>query len=321
MPKRRSVASAPSQHPIQVVARRTGLSSDVIRAWEKRYAVVEPVRTSSGRRLYSDLDIDRLRLLARATLTGHTIGQIAALAAVDLEALARETTSDRGRVEANGKIAEPATPSSAAADDLLQAALRAIERFDGAGLDLTLRRAVIALPAEGFLDAVVVPLWERVTERNTALRPPHRHLALTMLRRALHRIAEVATAPLAAPDLVVTTPSGQLHEVGALLIAAAAAAEGWRVTYVGPGLSAEEIAETASQAGARAVAMSLGAVPGDRAIPRELRRLRGLLPRDVPILVEGAGADAHGGAIREVGATVLRDLPTLRAQLRALRGS
>ena len=47
-------------------------------AWEKRYAVVTPVRTAVGRRLYSDADVERLQLLARATLTGRTIGQVAA---------------------------------------------------------------------------------------------------------------------------------------------------------------------------------------------------------------------------------------------------
>ena len=100
-----------------------------------------------------------------------------------------------------------------------------------------------------------------------------------------------------------------------------AGAEGWHVTYVGPGLPADEIAETATLARARAVAVSLGAFAGDRAIPRELRRLRELLPRAVSILVEGVAADAHGGVLREIGATVLHDLPTLRARLRVLRDS
>jgi MerR family transcriptional regulator, light-induced transcriptional regulator len=316
-----SVARA--THPIQVVARRTGLSIDVIRAWERRYRVVEPVRTGSGRRLYTDADVERLRLLARATLTGRTIGQVAALPSAELAALLEETESAPGisaisSHEMPGRAAAP--PASTV--DHLGVALEAVARFDGVALDAALRRAAVALPAAGFLDDIVVPLWGRVTDATRAgtLRPPHQHLALTTLRRTLHRLAEVAMTPLAAPDLVVTTPTGQPQELGALLVAAAAGAEGWRVTYVGPGLSAEEIAETASFAGARAVAVSLGAAAGDRAIPRDLRRLRALLPRDVPILVEGAAAESRGGVLREIGATVLRDLPTLRGRLRALRG-
>jgi DNA-binding transcriptional MerR regulator len=299
MPTRPSVLVAAAQaHPIQVVARRTGLSTDVIRAWEKRYAVITPVRTGGGRRLYSDADIERLRLLGQATLTGRSIGQVAALPATELEALARESRTERAPMARGGEASMGPPAASAATTDHLHAALEAIEQFDGVALDAALRRAVIALPAEGFLDAVVVPLWDRVTERTRegTLRAPHRHLALTALRRTLHRVAEVGMTPLAAPDLVVTTPSGQPQELGALLAAAAAAAEGWRVTYVGPGLPADEIAETASYARARAVAVSLGAVRGDRGIPRELRRLRALLPREVTILIEGAATDAARSA-------------------------
>ena len=54
-------------HPIAVVAERTGLSRDVIRAWERRYGVVEPSRTAGRQRSYSDAEIARLSLLAAAT--------------------------------------------------------------------------------------------------------------------------------------------------------------------------------------------------------------------------------------------------------------
>ncbi|MDQ4146702.1 MAG: MerR family transcriptional regulator [Pseudomonadota bacterium] len=54
-------------HPIQVAARRTGLSTYVLRAWEQRYALVTPQRSASGRRRYSDADIERLQLLQFAT--------------------------------------------------------------------------------------------------------------------------------------------------------------------------------------------------------------------------------------------------------------
>src|SRR5688500_12071065 len=295
MPRTASSA-ARAVHPIQVVARRTGLSIDVIRAWERRYRLVEPVRTESGRRLYTDADVERLQLLARATLTGRTIGQVAALPSATLVALLDDAESARGVPEASHAAPGRAAASPAATVDPLGTAREAVARVDGVALDAALRRAAVALPAEGFLDDIVVPLWTRVTEATRAgtMRPPHQHLALTTLRRTLHRLAEVAMTPLAAPDLVVTTPTGQPQELGALLVAAAAGAEGWRVTYVGPGLSADEIAETASYAGARAVAVSLGAAAPDRAIPRDLRRLRALLPRGVPILVEGAAAESRG---------------------------
>ena len=48
-----------TKHPIQIVSRRTGLSTDVIRAWERRYKAVKPIRSSNGRRLYSDNDVKK----------------------------------------------------------------------------------------------------------------------------------------------------------------------------------------------------------------------------------------------------------------------
>ena len=308
-------------HPIQAVARLTGRSADLIRVWEKRYGVVVPVRTRSGRRLYSDADVERLRLLGRATLAGYSIRRAAALPADTLASLAREGTAlaDGGGVAA-GDGAEPAELWPSRAADHVDACLAAIEQFDGIALDALLRRATVALSAAAFLDTLVVPLAARVAARahDGSLRTPHRHLAHATLRRVLDQVTATAMSPVASPDLVVTTPIGQSEELGALVTAAAAAAEGWRVTYVGAGLSAETAAEAATLLDARAVALSLGTAAGDRLIPRELRRLRALLPTEVAILVEGAAADAHRAVLGEIGASVLRDPPTLRARLRAL---
>ena len=88
MSSSKSKTAPPTGHPIRVVARRTGLTPDVLRAWEKRYKAVEPDR-SSGRRLYSDADVDRLLLLRRATLGGRSIGQVAGLSTAELEELTR----------------------------------------------------------------------------------------------------------------------------------------------------------------------------------------------------------------------------------------
>ena len=78
------------RHPIQVVARRTGLTADVLRVWEKRYGVVEPARSSGGHRLYSDLDVERLSLLHRAISGGRRISRVAVLPIEDLRDMVRE---------------------------------------------------------------------------------------------------------------------------------------------------------------------------------------------------------------------------------------
>jgi DNA-binding transcriptional MerR regulator len=311
-----SITAPEHVHPIQVVARRTGLSVDVIRAWEKRHAVVAPVRSETGRRLYSDADIVRLRLVARATAGGRTVAQATALAP---EALA-EVVRSEGAPPAPSYPNDPAAPP---AHEHLDACLAALSRFDGMELDAALRRAAVTLPADAFLEAIVVQLWQEIAERvhDGALRPSHQHLAQAVLRRGLDRVTEAATLPGASPDLVVATPVGQPQELGALLTAAAAATSGWRVCYLGPGLPAEDVAEAAARTRAAAVAVSLGAAPADRAITRELRRLRALLPDEVTILAEGTAAEGYGTALRAIGAVVVRDVPGLLTRLRALRAA
>lgn len=293
-------------HPIQVVARRTGLSADVIRVWEKRYHVVTPVRSTSGRRLYSDADIDRLRLLARATLSGRSIGQVAAL---DDGALAE-------LIHADSVEATPLPPPAHA----LTPWLDAIERFDGVALDAELRHAVVALSAAAFIETLVLPLHAAVSARigNGTLHIAHEYLTLASLRRALERIIDPATWPLAGPGLIVSTPLGQPQVLGALVAAATAASEGWRPLYLGAGVPAEAVAEGTTRTGARAVALSLGDLASERVVPRELRRLRSLLAPDVAILVDGA-TNAHRGVLREIDAVVLRDAAAQRAWFRAYR--
>jgi methylmalonyl-CoA mutase cobalamin-binding subunit len=317
MPRRISPPSPGAVHPIQVVTRRTGLSADVIRSWERRYGVVAPVRTPTGRRLYSDADVERLLLLERATLAGYAIRRAAALPPETLAAIA-----SGGTPPASGlAIPDDAfTPVAGETAGHLDACLAAIERFDGIALDVTLRRANVALSAGAFLDALVRPLDVRIGAclLDGTLRAAHRHLAHAVLRRVLDHVTATATAPAAFPDLVVTTPTGQSQELGALVMAAAAATEGWRVTYVGPGLPAEETVDAAKILGVRAVALSLGAAAGARLVPRELRRLRELLPAEIAIFVEGAAADALRTVLGEIGASVLRDTTAVRGHLRAL---
>jgi methanogenic corrinoid protein MtbC1 len=170
------------------------------------------------------------------------------------------------------------------------------------------------------LDTLVVPLLECVGTRwrEGTLRPVHGHLVSAVLRRVLDRVTESASSPLATANLVVATPAGQVHEFGALLVAATAAAEGWRVTYLGADLPAEDIAEAAARTAARAAALSVIYPAGDPALKDELRRLRTALPKHVALLVGGAASSAYGAVLDEIGAIRPNDLAQLRAHLQTL---
>src|SRR5512140_3303769 len=130
-----------SRHPVRVVTRRTGLSVDVLRAWERRHQVVTPSRTPSGRRLYSDRDIERLVLLYRATLAGRSIGQVAPLGEKARAALVKQDASAELVTKGHG-LRPPRRTGGApvqSADRYLDHCLRAIRRLDAPALASTLR--------------------------------------------------------------------------------------------------------------------------------------------------------------------------------------
>ncbi len=214
---------------MRVVTRRTGLSGDLLRAWERRYEVVKPSRSAGGRRLYSDGDVERLRLVYRATLAGRNIGQVADLPSDALAALCEKTPRRTPQPEgASDRAQISALEADAPAADYLGDCLRAIERLDPIALNVTLQRAAIALSAAALFDTLLVPLLECVSTRSHegTLRPVHGHVAWAVVRRLLDGVIERASSPHATANLVVATPAGQVPELGALLVAAVAATEG-----------------------------------------------------------------------------------------------
>jgi MerR family transcriptional regulator, light-induced transcriptional regulator len=301
------------RHPIGVVAERTGLSPDLLRVWERRYRAVEPLRAFDGQRLYSDTDVERLRLLRLATLSGRSIRQVAQLPTDELTRLVREDEAARQRVV---QWEDRAVPASAAED--VERALELARAVDGPALESLLRRTTAALGVPLFLDEVVVPLLRRMGDEWKAgrLAVAQEHLATAIIQRVLEGTIHFLVAPHGAPNLLVATLSGEQHKIGALLAATAAAAEGWRVTYLGPDLPAGEIATAAVAAGARVVGVSIVHVAEPERVLAELRTVRTRLPASMPLLAGGAGAVALAPALNGSGIHVVADLSELRSALR-----
>jgi cobalamin-dependent methionine synthase I len=112
---------------------------------------------------------------------------------------------------------------------------------------------------------------------------------------------------------VVATPSGQHHEIGAMVAALAAALAGWRVTYLGPDLPAADLARAAREVGAAAVALSVTVL--DTAAVAEIATLRRLAGKRLPILLGGRATSRLVGRLDRAGVLRVRDLPALRAAL------
>jgi DNA-binding transcriptional MerR regulator/methylmalonyl-CoA mutase cobalamin-binding subunit len=303
--------SSAKRHPIEVVARRTGLSKDLLRAWERRHAAVDPARTDTGRRLYSDDDVERLRLLRQATAGGRNIGSIAGLPEGELSSLVREDLA------AGNPSSEPEVDAKALEDRVVDC-IDAIEAFDGERLRSILSRAMVQLSPTEFIDDLVAPLMRRMGELWVArqLNPGQEHLASSVVAATLQDVIGILHNPCPeAPEVIVATPAGQKHGIGAMLVAASAAAVGWRVTYLGADLPAEDIAEAARTRGAAAVALSVIYPPDDPDLPGEIVRIWNELPSDVEMVVGGASAPSYSQTIRAIGASLALDLEDLRSFL------
>ena len=299
---------------IKVVARRTGLSAHLIRIWEKRYGAVEPERTETNRRLYSDEQIERLSLLRDITQNGHSIGHVAKLPTEKLRELSKHSHATKGRAS-RGLTAAPA------ASTFLDQCVAAVQSLDARALEETLKRAATELGAQGLLQRVVAPLVQNLGDlwREGTITAAHEHFASGVIRIFLGHAAKPFGGTDSAPVLVVTTPAGQIHELGALLVGAAAANLGWHVTYLGASLPAAEIAGAVRQNRARAVALSLVYPEDDQRLDGELTRLRESLPPEVTLFVGGRAMPAYHDVLEKIGATQIADLKDLCATLDDLR--
>ncbi|HLS47616.1 MAG TPA: MerR family transcriptional regulator [Gemmatimonadales bacterium] len=273
-----------ARHPISVVAQRTGLTTDVLRVWERRYGAVIPGRGPGGQRIYSDADIARLRLLRDATLGGRAIGQVAALPQDELARMVAEDADARGLragewpVEMREALAEAAALA---------------ESLDAGRLDEALRRQIARFGLPHFLEGIAVPVLQRVGEEWHAgrLSPAHEHLVSSVFHDVLADILRTAgPGPAAGPVVVFATPAGERHVNGALSAAAFAAVSGWTVSYLGADLPAQDIARIAMELDARMVALSLTRLEDRSSVMEEVRGLRKALPRRIQLCAGGIGA-------------------------------
>jgi len=305
------------RHPIQVVARRTGLTADVIRAWERRYHAVSPERSRTGRRLYSETDVERLLLLRRATLHGRRIGDIAHLSSSEIRALVDTDESAAARAPQPSRQGLDHT----LAQSHLGACLEALRALDPKRVESALQAAALVLSTPTLVEKVLAPFMRSVGDlwRDGALSMSHEHLATPLVRSILSSLVSAYTTPGASPEIVVTTPAGQLHELGAMMVAVTAAVAGWRVVYLGPNLPAVEIAATATLRKARAVALSLVHPADDPRLEQEFRKLRRLLPLETAVIAGGPAVRGYESVLREIGALRVPNMVVLAEELERLR--
>ena len=256
-------------------------------------------------------------MLRLATEAGHSIGRIANLSTERL----LERIGTEGTIAQPPKIAKTVGSQEASVPFYITSCLTAVKQFQVQTLESTLFAASIAFSQPIFLEKLIAPLMREIGEqwRAGTLRIAHEHLATAVIRTLLGSIYQGFDISPAMPNLVIATPRGQHHEIGALIAGITAAAQGWHITYLGTNLPAEEIVGCAAQSAAKAIGLSVVYPTDDPHLANELRKLRRGLQEHVPLFVGGAGAVAYSSVISSIGAVRIKDLPTFRTELEALR--
>jgi MerR family transcriptional regulator, light-induced transcriptional regulator len=272
------------------LSRRSGVSPELLRAWERRYGLLQPSRSSGGLRLYSSADLERVQRMRRHVAQG--------LAAREAAALAISTDAEDG--------------VGTTAFDPAQARARlrgALEAFDEAGAQAVIDDLLAVATLDAVLSDVIVPylrelgeLWER-NEVSIA----QEHFATNVLRGRLLGLAR-GWGRGAGRRALLACPPGERHDLGLIAFGLALRERGWRIDYLGSDTPAQSIVDTARAVDAALVVVS--AVTIDALAPL-LPALARLPPRSV-VAVGGAGA--HGIDPQEHGVLVLNGDPVGEAE-------
>lgn len=298
--------------PLRTVSRMTGLSPDIIRAWEKRYGVVAPTRGARGARLYSLADIARLRLLRQVVGSGRAIGDVARLSPAELAALAGSpAVSGDGRRQAAGSDAD---------HGVVGQAIAALERFDGLALDRCLGDALMALGSREFIAQVAAPLLGEIGARweDGRLSVADEHLLSALMRNLLSGMLR-ARGPGTAPTVLLATPRGERHEFGLLLAGLLIADAGLGLCYLGTDLPAAEIVAAARRAGVAVIGLGMVNEDNHGSALAEVRSIERALAPATELWLGGRAAAAVGAALGASRAVVLDRIDSLETELQRLR--
>jgi DNA-binding transcriptional MerR regulator len=196
------------------LSRRTGVSPELLRAWEQRYQLLRPSRSSGGFRLYSSSDEARVRRTAALIAEGLSAAEAARLATTDV---AVEQESERPLVA-----------------DLAAQLQQALDAFDAGAAQGALDRLFAAVSVEFALAEVLIPYLHELGARWAAgvVTVAQEHFASNIIRARLVGLAQDWGAG-GTPTSVAACLPGEAHDLGLVMLGLLMARRGWQVTFLG----------------------------------------------------------------------------------------
>lgn len=256
------------------LSRRVGVSDHVLRAWERRYGLLHPVRSPGGFRLYTSADERRVRRM----LANLAAGLSTAEAAREVLAAEQAAWPAPDYAEARGR---------GALDEGIERLRRALDELDESAAQVVLDRLLADFTVEAVLSEVVLPYLRQLGERWEAgtVSVAHEHFASNVLRGRLASLAR-GWGRGRGPRAVLACPPGELHDLPLLAFGITLNRQGWRVDYLGADTPLEDLTRVVAEVGPDLVVLSA-------VTPERFKRVAvqlGRIARTAPLAIGGAGA-------------------------------
>jgi MerR family transcriptional regulator, light-induced transcriptional regulator len=276
------------------LSRRVGVSAELLRAWERRYGLLQPERSAGGFRLYSDADEQRVRRMRELLGRGLSAAQAARVAL---------TASEEPEAEPTG---------GGAADALESAASRlssALDELDETRANVTLDRVFALFTLDTVVREILLTYLHELGERwaRGEVSVGQEHFASNVIRARLLALAR-GWGQGSGPRAVLACAPGELHDLPLICLGLALRARGWTITFLGPDTPVASVAEAAREVEPAVVVVSAARRELLAAAIDELSAL-GLGSR---LAIAGAGADAE--LAERAGALLLVDDPVTEAE-------
>lgn len=272
--------------PITAVERETGISKELLRMWERRYGFPIPLRDAQGDRIYPPDQVEKLCLLRRLIDAGFRPGKIIALEKPELEKLLSERAPYRN--------------DSTAIDE--SELLDVLKSNDPDGIHNYLQHQIIKLGLQNFVigflpaaNSVVGNAWMRGD-----LEVFEEHLYTEQLQSLIRTAISGLRSDHQAPNILITTPPEELHQLGMLMVEALMRLENANAISFGSQMPVREVAKAVYRHNIHIVALSFSAsYPTNKAI-EYLEELRLRLPLNIEIWAGGASLSSTRKRVAEV---------------------
>ena len=294
-------------YTIKQAAARSGVTVPLLRAWERRYQIVEPARTASGYRLYDEAALARLRAMRRLVDAGWSPSNAAAAVLEDRVPPAQAPL--------HADAAEALPPA-----DHIERFVAAAGHLDAAAIEHVLDAMLAEGTFETIADRLLMPALVALGEAwaNGRIDVGAEHAASHAVHRRLSAAFQAAGDAAADGGVLVGLPPGARHELGALAFAVAARRSGLPILYLGPDLPVADWVATARRIGAIAAVIGAPTAADGRAAVDVAKALRDNDP-GLAIAIGGAAAsDAVAGTTDWQGAPPLSLPQGLRAAVATL---